>query len=89
MQTINQENLNTEYTNWIKENGVGQDLGGTSFYEHISKKYYLLKFFNKKESLSVINNAEKCYVYLTKILTCPTKHSSLYTSKKTQGQNIN
>ena len=71
MQTINQNDLNSEFTNWAKENGNGRNRQDQRFSQHIHKKYDLSNLFNMQnfeEDGFYIENAEKFYLCIMKCL---------------------
>ena len=73
MQSINTNDLNSEYTNWVKENGNGRNRQDQRFSQHIHTKYDLSNLFNMQnfeEDGYYIENAEKFYLCIMKQLIC-------------------
>lgn len=73
MQPINTNDLNSEYTNWVKENGNGRNRQDQRFSQHIHTKYDLSNLFNMQnfeEDGFYIENAEKFYLCIMKQLLC-------------------
>jgi len=76
MQTINQNDLNSEYTNWVKENGNGRNKENLRFSQYIHNNYDLSNLFtinNCQDDGFYIENAEKFYLCIMKSLVCSEK----------------
>lgn len=89
MQTINQNDLNSEFTNWVKENGNGRNRQDQRFSQHIHNTYDLSNLFNMQnlqEDGFYIENAEKFYLCIMKHLLKSEK-KSLKTEKLKALQN--
>jgi len=69
MQSINTNDLNSEYTNWVKSNGNGRNSQDLRFSQHINNKYNLTNP-NLKDDGYYIENAEKFYLCIMKQLIC-------------------
>jgi len=67
MQTINQNDLNSEFTNWAKENGNGRNRQDQRFSQHIHNTYDLTNL-NLQDDGFYIENAEKFYLCIMKCL---------------------
>lgn len=75
MQTINQDDLNSEFTNWVKENGNGRNHQDQRFSQHIHNTYDLSNMQNFQEDGFYIENAEKFYLCIMKHLLKSEKKS--------------
>lgn len=69
MQFINKTDLNSEYTNWVKQNGNGRNLQGLRFSQYIHNTYDLTNL-NLQEDGFYIESAEKFYLCIMKSLLC-------------------
>mgnify|MGYP001166502779 FL=1 len=69
MQSINANDLNSEYTNWVKENGNGRNRQDQRFSQHIHNTYNLTNL-NLQDDGFYIENAEKFYLCIIKSLVC-------------------
>jgi hypothetical protein len=67
MQSINKTDLNSEYTNWVKNNGNGRNRQDQRFSQHIHNTYSLENTKLKDDGF-YIENAEKFYLCIMKQL---------------------
>jgi hypothetical protein len=81
MQKIDQQNFNSEFSNWTKEYGSGKNFEGLSFYEHIQKKYNIKSLMLNKKVSTCIENAEKFYICIMQMLLCPQKNIKTFKIK--------
>jgi hypothetical protein len=83
MQTINTNDLNSEYTDWVKKNGNGRNSQDLRFSQHIHNKYDFSNLYNMSnfhEDGYYIENAEKFYLCIMKQMIC-SEIKSLKTEK--------
>jgi len=78
MQFINTTDLNSEFTNWVKQNGNSRNNQDLRFSQHIHNSYDLTNL-NLKDDGFYIENAEKFYLCIMKSLLC--KKEILKTNK--------
>tara|TARA_R110001592_G_scaffold67_8_gene457 strand:- start:120 stop:371 length:252 start_codon:yes stop_codon:yes gene_type:complete len=69
MQSISIEDLNLEFTNWVKQNGNSRNNQDLRFSQHIHNSYDLTNL-NLKDDGFYIENAEKFYLCIMKSLLC-------------------
>jgi hypothetical protein len=69
MQFINTTDLNSEYTNWVKQNGNGRNRQDQRFSQHIHNTYNL-ENINLEDDGFYIENAEKFYLCIMKQMLC-------------------
>jgi hypothetical protein len=69
MQTINTNDLNSEYTEWVKQNGNGRNRQDQRFSQHIHNTYNLENIKLKDDGF-YIENAEKFYLCIMQSLIC-------------------
>ena len=67
MQFINTTDLNSEYTNWVKQNGNGRNRQDQRFSQHIYNTYDLT---NIEGDGYYIESAERFYLFIIKSLLC-------------------
>ena len=67
MQFINTTDLNSEFTNWVKQNGNSRNNQDLRFSQHIHNSYDLTNL-NLKDDGFYIENAEKFYLCIMKSL---------------------
>lgn len=81
MQKIDQQNFNSEFSNWTKKYGSGKNFEGLSFYEHIQKKYNIKSLMLNKKVSTCIENAEKFYICIMQMLLCSQKNIKTFKIK--------
>ena len=67
MQFINTTDLNSEFTNWVKQNGNSRNNQDLRFSQHIHNSYDLTNL-NLKDDGFYIENTEKFYLCIMKSL---------------------